>query len=232
MSYGKKKDGRWYVKYKLDGKIKWEYFGRGLSAEKMAVDRNEELKEKGTIQNYTRRAPVMEAPTFFELATEYAQIKALTDMTPSSISALSYKLQAVILPELGDIEVTRLTHARLDQYVNKRLLTPVKKRIGLKINPVWKTTKNPDGTIKLIARSTVHRELTDIQAILNWAVKQKYILSNPVMGHQKPKRDDAIIKPPTVTETKQIIKHAPPPFNQGSVFVLFHRITTRGYGTF
>ncbi len=210
MSYGQRKDGRWYVKYRLNGKYKWEYFGHGLSGERLATDRNDELKEKGIINQYTKREPTIEAPTFFELATEYLKIKASTEMTRSSIDALKYKLKSIMLPELGHIDANRLTHTRLDQYVSKRLDTPIKKRMGTKTKPTYKEVRNQDGTLKFTSRSTVHRELTDIQAILNWGVKQKYLLTNPVHGHHKPKRDDAIIKPPTHQETKRIIKHAAP----------------------
>ena len=57
--------------------------------------------------------------------------------------------------------------------------------------------------------TTVHRELSDLQACLNWAVKRRLLPHNPVAGYEKPKRDDAIIRPPTTEEIKAILSHAP-----------------------
>jgi len=37
--------------------------------------------------------------------------------------------------------------------------------------------KHPDGTTKTVSKSTIHRELSDIQAILNWSVAEGFILT-------------------------------------------------------
>ncbi len=188
----------------MAGKVKWEYFGRGLSAEKAAADRDQGLREQGVIPKYTQRqSDNIEAPTFIELAIEYIKVKAAGELTPSSRQALVYSLEGCILPELGDIEATRLTQARLDQYVEKRLKTPIKVWTGKKDHQKQKTVTRPDGSPKLVSRSSVCRELDNIQAILNWSATKKYILNNPVRGHNKPKKDNAIIRPPSLAETKK-----------------------------
>lgn len=209
MSVHQTKDGRWHVKYYINGKAKKEYFGRGLEGEQKAHDRDQELKSTKIIKPYTRRSTKVEAPTFGALANEYITAKT-ADISKSSLKNLWYKLTGVILPEIGHIQVTRLTHKRLDQYVQKRLATPVTKRIGSMANPKKVIVKDQDGSIKMTSRSTVHRELSDIQAILNWGVQRKYFLQNPVMGHRKPQRDDEIIPPLTEAETKSILAHASP----------------------
>ena len=76
----------------------------------------------------------------------------------------------------------KLNNYRMDQYVNKRL--------------------------KSVKKTTVHRELSDIQAVLNWAVKQKYLAFNPIHAYEKPERDDQQIRPPSPGETQKIIDHA------------------------
>jgi len=47
------------------------------------------------------------------------------------------------------------------------------------------------------SKSTIHRELSDIMAILKWGVIKRGLLPrNPLVRYQKPKRDDEIIVPP------------------------------------
>ena len=80
-----------------------------------------------------------------------------------------YKLSKIILPELGYTDVNKITPHRLDQYVKKRLKTTVVKRVGrkaIKCVPV----KDDQGKTKTISKTTVHRELPDIIAILNYFI--------------------------------------------------------------
>lgn len=45
MAITQRKNGSWAVYYPLNGKLKWEYFGMGITGEKKAKERNEELRE-------------------------------------------------------------------------------------------------------------------------------------------------------------------------------------------
>jgi len=94
-------------------------------------------------------------------------------------------MDSIILPEIGGLDIRRLTPHRMDQYTNKRL------RAGVK-------------------RVTVNGEITYIQAVLNWAVGRQYIRLNPLAGYVKPKRDDDVIQPATSEEAQAIMQHAPP----------------------
>jgi len=210
MSVGCLKDGRWICNYYIDGKPKREYFGRGLEGEKGAKERDAELKTQGEIRNYTHHTSEMSGITFETLAMEYLKVKAAGDLATSTINAMTYKLISIILPELGHLQAAGITHKRLDTYVENRLSTPRTVTKGTVKKPIHKTLKKQDGSIKYVSRSTVHRELCDIQAILNWAVTRRYLLSNPVRGHKKPKKDNAILKPPTVQETQTILKESAP----------------------
>lgn len=210
MSVAQLKDGRWVCRYRKDGKGKTEYFGRGLDAQQKAEEFNEDLKKKGIIRSYEKQESLKSGVKFETLAAEYLSVYGPANLTKSSLYNLEYSLAAVILPELGHLLAASLTHKRLDDYVNKRLNTPRQIRKGTRDNPKYEDMKNPDGTTKYISRSTVHRELCNIQAILNWAVLKKYLISNPVIGHKKPKRDDAILKPPTQKETRRILSKCAP----------------------
>jgi len=91
-----------------------------------------------------------------------------------------------IEPHFGSLRALILTDEIVDQYVNKRL--------------------------KIVKASTVHRELSDLQAVLNWAVQRKppLIPYNPIARYKKPRRDDEVILPPTTSEIDRILKHSPP----------------------
>lgn len=210
MSIHTTKDGRHFCQYYIKGKQKRKFFGHGLAARSQAEKYDLGLKNAGAIKPYNFQDPLDKSVLFESLAVEYLTIKRKTDLAQSTVDALNYKLSKIILPEIGHLQAPGITHKRLDQYVLKRLSTARTVMAGTKEKPEIKTLKNPDGSTRFISRSTVHRELCDIQAILNWAVTNHYIIRNPVQGHKKPKKDNAIIKPPTKTETLAIIAQAAP----------------------
>ena len=210
MSIGKKKDGRVYCQYYIKGKTRREFFGRGIDAEKAAQARDNELKAQGKIKNYKRTKPLESKIKFADLALEYLSVKAKTDMTTTSSLALEYKLAKIILPSIGHIPAMGLTYKKLDEFVKTRIETQRTVIKGPRDRPRIEPLLNADGSKRYISRSTVHRELCDIQAVLNWGVDRRYLIKNPVRGHKKPKRDDAIIKPPTQNETLAIINESAP----------------------
>ncbi|MBC2735305.1 MAG: site-specific integrase [Desulfobacteraceae bacterium] len=65
---------------------------------------------------------------------------------------------------------------------------------------------------KPISDATISRELTDVKAILNWAVAQDppLISYNPVRDFKKPRPERVDIRPPSIAETRAILKAAPP----------------------
>ena len=183
MSVHQKKDGRWFVRNrdKENGKLRDKYFGRGIEAERQARDFNEALG----LREWTRRTPKQQSPHFVELVNAYTSAKA-GQIQPVSMKNILWKMAGIIIPTLGqETQAMNITASRLDRYVIKRLKTGVK-------------------------RTTVHRELSDIRAILNWSVKRGYITRNPAAGFEMPERDDAIISPPTLEELNAIMAKALP----------------------
>jgi integrase len=181
MSVTQKYDGRWAVIQYIDGKQQWKYFGRGIEAEKAARDYDASIKDAGQVRAYKKR-PRSFGPTITELVEAYLRAKAAI-LSAVSIRNTTYKFTSVILPEIGHLKAMNLTAEKLDKYVLKRA-----------------------GVVKM---TTIHRDLSDLQAALNWAVKRRLIPSNPVYGYEKPKRDDAIIRPPSSAEIKAILAKAP-----------------------
>ncbi len=113
MAIRQLKDGRWAVYYRKDGKLKWEYFGRGPEARAAATKRNEEL-------GLARRRPPRRrmGPTLADLAQAYLKAK---HFSPNSARCLAWRLGANILPALGHRPASSLTHRDLDHYVAQRL---------------------------------------------------------------------------------------------------------------
>jgi len=196
MAYTQLKDGRWQVYYrqpKPDNPkyIKKEYFGRGPEAEAAAKKRNDELGLK-------KRRPPKEriGPTVGQLAKSYRNAK---NFSSNSKKHLGIRLEANILPFFGPMAAIQLTDRDLDNYVQYRRN---RKR------------KNKKGEIIKIGvkDSTINRELTDLQAILNWSTRRRppLIIYNPVLHYKAPAEDNEIILPPTPEETTAIIKNASP----------------------
>lgn len=202
------KDGRWVVSYRK-GTISEapdrtrEYFGRGIAGSQAAEQRNKDL-------GFGRRKPQQKknVPTFGDIAGQYQKAK-FAHNTETTKSGRYYKLKSVILPELGHLPVDRLTRRRLDQYVNKRLATQVTAWMGPESKRVKKKLVDADGNPRFIKATTVHRELSDIMAVMSWAERNRKVAFNPVAGYKKPKRDDASIRPPSQSETRALLAHAP-----------------------
>ena len=202
------KDSRWIVKYRKgtipeNPERTREYFGRGPGARAAAEQRNKEL-------GFGHRKPQEKTAnlTFGEVAAEYQEAK-FSRNTDTTKNGRYYKLKSVILPEFGHLPIDRLTRHRLDQYVNKRLSTQRTVMAGPKNRRVKRKLYDPDGNPMMIKATTVHRELSDIMAIMSWAVEERRIAFNPVSGYKKPQRDDASIRPPSPREIENILKAAP-----------------------
>lgn len=201
MSFHQLSDGRWFVQYpdKLrPGKKKRKYFGRGVKAEQKAREYNESLALGKQGIRKSKNASVY----FCDLVNEYASAR-LAHIQESTLTNFMWKMQGVILPEFGDIPAMNITPKRIDAYVKTRL---TKNRV---IKQVTKTGVVKKRTIKPAKKTTIHRELSDIKAVLNWAVKRKMIVFNPIEKYEMPKKDDAVILYPGEDEINAILKHSP-----------------------
>jgi integrase len=194
MAVSKTKDGRYYVVYrqpKPENKNyrKKEYFGRGAAGLAAATARDKELN----LKRHGRKNADYGA-LFAELAKEYL---AAGDFNVNAKKHLKIRLVANILPFFGHRPAIRLTDADLDAYVKTRR------------EKVWRHGKKKKVGVK---NSTIRRELTDIQAILNFSVSRRppLLSFNPVAKYKKPAADDAIIAPPTATEARAIMGAAAP----------------------
>ncbi|SDP29287.1 tyrosine-type recombinase/integrase [Desulforhopalus singaporensis] len=180
MSVHQKKDGRWFINYPK-GKNTAE-----PNRTREYFGRGPDAEIRAIERNNELglgKEKVDNSPPFTDLANSYLAAKSPM-MSNASYIALKSKIDGVILPELGAHKGSQITPDKLDKYVSYRL--------------------------KKVKRTTVHRDLCDIRAILRWSVKRRYIASNPMDGYDFPARDDAEIRPPTVAEVQAILKHSPP----------------------
>jgi integrase len=189
MSVHQLPDGRWCVQYKSDGRLKREYFGRGPESERQARQRNTGLP----LRSWQRRTPEPGGVWFADLAQAYLDAMA-ANLQEDSRRNLVWKLNSVIIPQIGKRRAIQITPEVIDQYVKTRLAT-------------GRTLK--DKSVRYPKRTTIHRELSDISAILNWAVERRYITHNPISKYRKPKRDDEVIQPPTQAEISALLAVAP-----------------------
>jgi integrase len=134
------------------------------------------------LRDWQKHTPDEGAAVFVDLVQAYIAAKRSV-CSPVSLKNLEWKMLGVILPELGGLRATSITPARLDAYVA--------------------------GRMRSVKNTTIHRELSDIKAVLSWALKRRYIPINPAAGYEMPKRDDAIISPPTADEMTRIMRHSP-----------------------
>ena len=187
MAYRCLPDGRWIVYYRRGQKDVREYFGRGADGEAAAAGRDLQLK-------FARRRPRSHTfgPAFVELAQAYYQKNHFA--SDYARRHLLIRLKANILPYFAALPAVKICDGDLDGYVARRRTQKwgkKKKRVGVK-------------------DATIHRELTDVKAILNWSVGRRppLIPFNPVATYKKPAEDNAIIRPPTSKEVKDILAAA------------------------
>lgn len=95
--------------------------------------------------------------------------------------------------------IYRLSHF-VKMYGNKNLYDFSTSHLDRYVSDRSKTVKN----------TSINRELGDIKAVLNFAVKRGIILANPVAGYGSLPCDDAIIIPPTDLEISAIYNASPP----------------------
>ena len=172
----RKRDGHVFVQWKEleDGvmKTKRRFFGLGsialIEANKFNADRTQKKEAPSTVGS----------PFFVELVNAYMNSKRV-HLSGVSFTNMGYKFMSVVLPTLGDVRASDLTHEALDRYVANRA--------------------------KKVKLTTIHRELCDIRAILNWSVSRRILVRSPMVGYCMPKRDDAIIQPISYEEIQRII---------------------------
>lgn len=195
MSVHQLKDGRWIVRH-AHGKDPDR-----PTANKKYFGRGDDARRAANdfdaqLHGEHRRSKgQQQSPSFIDLAQEYLLAKRMT-MTSVGWQLCKDKLERTVLPILGQSMAHDITPERIDQY------TQVRTEEGVK-------------------RTTIHRELSDIRAVLRWAVRRRLIAANPMEGFEMPTRDDARLSPPTEAEFRAILAKAAPHL-QRAMLIAYH----------
>jgi len=180
MGIHQRKDGRYYVHFRDKQTGKTKKISFGRGPEE--EQKANAFYESLGLRTYKRKTPTDNSTQFSKLVNAYARGRQ-AHVQPSTLENFMWKMKGVILPILGKTPAMNITHQKIDLYVQKRL--------------------------RSVKRTTIHRELSDIRAVLNWAAKRRYIAFNPIAGYEMPKRDDAEILPPSPKEIELILNHSP-----------------------
>ncbi len=186
MAVNQLKDGRWICYYLVKGPD-----GKKSKIKREYFGRGPDAEEAANKRNeelgLIKRRPPKDTPgpTFGELMDKYLSNKTLAN--ENAYKMLTYRLKANILPYFENIPAIRIKDNDLDRYIKLRRNKPVK-------------------------YSTINREISDIQAILNFAASRnpRMIPYNPVRNYKKPPDDDEVIIPPTEREINKILDNAAP----------------------
>lgn len=178
------KDGRWICYYRVP-----DPDGRKTKIKREYFGRGVEAqvaaeRRDGQLGLQKRRPPQPSTgPVFMDVTKAYITHQ---HMASNTRDVLAYKLNAHLIPYFGHRMVIGLRHHDLDLYVKKR---------------------RTDG----VTDSTIRREITDIQSILNWSAARRppMIPHNPLRDYKPPRAYDAIIPPPSATEVDMILNKAP-----------------------
>ena len=171
-------DGRWHIVYRDRETKKLKKEYFGRGVQGEVAAKNR--FDTLNIRQYGR-SPERYAPTFKDIVKSYFRDKQ-ESLTKSTIDGMMPKVLSIYLPMLGHYVADRIDDERIHAYISERL--------------------------KKVKRTTIHRELSDIRAILNWAVRKRIILSNPMVGVTFPRRDDEHIMPPSVDEVRRLLEHS------------------------
>lgn len=128
--------------------------------------------------------PASGGPTVRDLAERYL-VARQGSMARTTLRDAVWKLEGVLLPALGDLPAAAVSPLMLDRYVSDRISQGRK-------------------------RTSVHRELSILRAIVRWAVSRRVLAVNPMEGYLLPSRDDAVLQPPTAAELAAIYRAAAP----------------------
>lgn len=134
----------------------------------------------------------------------------------TAVQGAKYVFDAWILPELGTLQVEKLTTDRLNRWRNKVSTQP--KRIRRKLTatePASRETPDDDDA-RRARKATTNRILTMLKAALNRAFQADRVSSDTAWRKVKPvkKVDEAVVCCLSITEARQLVRACPEDFGK------------------
>src|SRR5258705_5235522 len=162
--------------------------------------------------------------TVANAVTDYlTEIKA--EKSPAAVQGAKYVLDAWILPELGAIQVEKLTTDRINRWRNKLATQP--KRVRSKrtaIEPATRATAD-DEDARRARKASANRILTMLKAALNRAFHADRVASDSAWRKVKPfKRvDEAVVRYLSAADARRLVRTCPEDFRKLVQAALFTR---------
>lgn len=194
MSVHQLKDGRWIVQHQPGKDPERPTANKKYFGRGLEAERAARDFDALLHADHRRQAR-QTSPRFVDLANEYLLAKKMS-MSPVNWALTVDKMRLVVLPVIGQMLAHELTPTQIDQYANMR---------------------GQDG----VKRTTIHREISDIRAVLRWATHRRLLAANPMEGFEMPKRDDARLSPPSEAEFRAILAKAAPHL-QRAMLIAYH----------
>jgi integrase len=146
------------------------------------------------------------AYTVKDAVTDYlAEIKA--EKKPAAVQGAKYVFDAWILPELGSIQVEKLTTDRLNRFRNKLATQP--KRVRTKRTATEQATRETpdDEDARRARKATANRILTMLKAALNRAFHADRVSSDTAWRKVRPfkKVDEAVVRYLSAAEAQRLV---------------------------
>jgi integrase len=138
------------------------------------------------------------------------------EKSPVAVQGAKYVFDAWILPELGSIQIEKLTTDRLNRWRNKIATQP--KRVRSKrmaSEPATRETADDDDA-RRARKATANRILTVLKAALNRAFHAERVANESAWRKVRPfKRvDEAVVRYISVTECRRLVNVCPPDFRE------------------
>ena len=138
------------------------------------------------------------------------------EKSPAAVQGAKYVFDAWIMPELGAIEVEKLTADRLNRWRNKIATQP--KRVRSKrtaSKPATRETADDDDA-RRARKATANRILTMLKAALNRAFHGDRVSSDSAWRKVRPfKRvDEAVVRYISITECRHLVNACSPDFQK------------------
>lgn len=153
--------------------------------------------------------------TIASAVTDYlAEITA--EKSPASVQGAKYMFDASILPDLGAIEVEKLTTDRINRWRNKLAAQP--KRVRKKRTATEPATQETpdDEDARRARKATANRILTMLKAALNRAFHSDRVSSDGAWRKVRPfkKVDEAVVRYLSAADARRLVRACPEDFRR------------------
>jgi integrase len=143
-------------------------------------------------------------------------VEIAAEKSPSAVQGAKYVFDAWILPELGTIQIEKLTTDRLNRWRNKLATQP--KRVRKKLTAAQPATRETpdDEDARRARKATANRILTTLKAALNRAFHSDRVSSDTAWRKVKPfkKVDEAVVRYLSTGEARRLVQACPEDFGK------------------